>query len=127
MTDIPQSNVTMIALTAPGGSADYGVASTQGADRWVGQLDAYLIDDVKTTYSGTGGTVGKLRDSRLYIASDALSPHPSELDSGDTVTFIKQDGSTHTRKIMEINEPESPNPAINTFITMHLDPSPYEA
>lgn len=124
---LPQSNARLISIQTDGVSEDWDrPAGPAGPAKWQGNEDAYVIEKVRTAYTGDG-PMAKTRDVQIIISASlrGVDGNPLIIATGDIFTYQFR-GITHTRRVMEFNGAFMPILPAHNFVRVHLNPEALE-
>jgi hypothetical protein len=116
---LPQSNARLTSIHVAGASEDYDLSEGQGAVKWTGDEDAYVIERVTTTFAAQGA-LQKIRDINVIIPDSLLDVDgdPLVVKTGDIVSY-KFEGGNHTRRVLEYTHAYLPG--VSKYMRLHLE------
>lgn len=82
---LPQTNVNVTLVRAPGQTDDYDEAATPGTMKWQGVEGAYLQERTERIQAGT--------DSRIVVSRVLITPIELPIDRGDSLIIQRPDGT----------------------------------
>jgi hypothetical protein len=121
---LPQTNARITTVRAAGASEDYDLTEGQGAVKWSGDEDAYVVERVTTTFAAEGA-LNKIRDINVIIPDSLVdvADQPLVVKTGDIVTYTFE-GATHTRRVLEYTHAYLPG--VSRYMRLHLELSNLE-
>ena len=103
MTVLPQRNAKLTAIKAQAKQATYGSPATQGADKWTGEVGAYIQERIVTNIAND--IQNRTKRTTIWIPGD-LRP-PLTIEPGDRVVG-EFDGVAFNVEILNVTAPKGP-------------------
>lgn len=110
---LPQSNARIIQVNSSGSSEDYDKAQGNGNSKWIGDREAYVLEQWKTIYSQSEGGQSRNKRVTMYIPLDMVDNW--SLKTGDFVTYTFN-GEKTTRKIQDVTPNVYPGHPLQTYM-----------
>lgn len=115
----PQTNATLLQISADGQTEDWDVSESTGAAVWSGSVGAYVIEKVMTNFSQSAGALKKTKDLQIILDQ----PFATQINSGHILTFMWRN-ATHSRRVIEFNG--ATLAGVPNYMRFHLRPEPLE-